>query len=240
MNYSLSNETTTINTTSNNKDACRTLFHKIHLLSDSSINVLIAANILVAISNIVVNSMVMYLIYKTKQYQNSSLRLTLYMSCSDFLVGFISQHMLTIFLFEAHSKLTCITQVIMQYILYIFPHMTGFFVGMVALDRYCRVKYTNRYNEIMTFKRQTIGLIIIAILAILNCMILISGIFTGNWTIALVGIQPVDNTFVLCDVLLYWRAIVLMKEHVKNNTIDLKNFSKSISRLATIYLVLVI
>jgi len=220
--------------------SCRTLFQKIHLLSDTSTNILLISNILVSLTNMIVNSAVITIIYQTKQHQNSSLRLTLYMSISDFFVGCISQQMMTIFLVQSHSKISCEVQVVLQYILYIFPHITGFFVGMVALDRYCRVKFTNRYSEVMTFKRQTIGLIIIVVLAILNCMVLISGIFTGNWIVALVGIQPLDNTFVICDVLLYWRAIVLMKKHVKNNTIDLKNFSKSISRLATIYLVLVI
>ena len=221
-------------------DECRTLFSKMYLLDTTNINILISTNILVSISNVMVNALVILLIYKTKQYQNSSLRLTLYMSISDFMVGLVSQHMMTVFLFKSKDELSCTVQVLMQYILYIFPHITGFFVGLVALDRYCRVKYTHKYPEVMTFKRQTIGLITIIILAILNCMVLISGIFTGNWVIALVGIQPLDNLFVLCDVSLYWRAIVLMKQHVKGNTVDLKMFSKSISRLASIYLVLVI
>ena len=92
----------------------------------------------------------------------------------------------------------------------------------------------------MTFKRQTIGLLVITFLAMLNCMVLISGSFTGNWLIGLLGIHPLDTSFVTWDILLYWRSITMMKEHVKNNTIEMKNFSKSISRLASIYLVLVI
>ena len=221
-------------------EECRTLFHKMHLLDDTKINILIATNILVSIINVLINSLVITLIYKTKQYRNSSLRLTMYMSFSDFMVGLISQHMMTVFLFQAKENLSCTVQVVMQYILYIFPHITGFFVVLVALDRYCRVKYTMKYPEVMTFKRQTFGLITIILLAILNCMVLISGIFTGNWVIALVGVHPLDNIFVLCGVSLYWRAIVLMKKHVKNNTVDLKIFSKPISRLASIYLVLMI
>ena len=226
--------------TTTTRDACKTLFHKMYLLDNSNINTLIATNILVSLSNVMVNSLVILLIYKTKQYRNSSLRLTLYMSISDCMVGLVSQHMMTIFLFNAKENLTCPVQVTLQYILYLFPHITGFFVGLVALDRYCRVKYTNKYPEVMTFKRQTIGLLTIIILAFLNCIVLISGIFTGNWTVALVGIQPLDNIFVMLDVSLYWRAIVIMKKHVENNTVDLKMFNKSISRLASIYLVLVI
>lgn len=226
------NETTTA--------VCRTLYEKMHLLSQSSINTLIAINILVAFSNVIVNSMLIYIMKVTRQYQNSSLRLTMYMSFSDFLVGLVSQQMLTYFLVESYSSISCNMQVLCQYILYIFPHMTGFFVGLVALDRYLRVKYTNRYNEVMTFKRQTLGVVVIGIMAILNCMVLISGVLTGNWTLALLGIQPLDMTFVTCDILLYWRAIMLMKEHVRNKNAEIKNLSKSISKLATIYLVLVI
>ena len=218
---------------------CRTLFEKLHLLSDQQLDILLGTNLFIAVLNAVVNFIVVWLIVITKQYTNTSLRLTMYMSISDFLVGFISQQMLTYFILKARSYISCEIQVLCQYILYIFPHMTGFFVGMVALDRYCRVKYTNRYNEIMTFKRQTIGIIFIAILAILNCMVLISGIFSGNWLVALVGIQPLDMSFVTMDILLYWRSITLMKEHMKNNA-EMKHFSKSISKLASIYLVLVI
>lgn len=219
---------------------CRTLFFNMYMLSDKSLNVLLAVNLLVTAFNLIVNGLLIYIMKVTRQYLNSSLRLTMYMSISDFFVALISQQMMTYYLLKAHSTMSCQRQVLCQYILYLFPHATGFFVGIVALDRYIRVKYTNRYNEVMTFKRQTIGVLVICVLAILNCMVLISGIFTGNWKAALLGVQPLDMTFVTFDIALYWRAIVLMNEHIKNNNEEIKHLSKSISRLATIYLVLVI
>lgn len=219
---------------------CRTLFEKLHLLSDGQINTLLGTNIFVSILNAVINFIVVWLIVVTKQYTNTSLRLTMYMCISDMFVGAISQQMLTLFIVQAGTSISCEIQVLCQYILYLFPHLTGFFVGLVALDRYCRVKYTHKYPDVMTFKRQTIGSIIIIILAALNCMVLISGIFSGNWKVALLGIQPLDMTFVTMDILLYWRSITLMKQHMKNNSTEMKHFSKSISKLATIYLVLVI
>ena len=211
-----------------------------HLLSDSQLNTLLGTNIFFAIVNVIVNVLSIWLIVVTKQYTNMSLRLTLYMSISDLGVAVVSQQVMIYFLVNAHSDISCEIQVFCQYLLYLFPHLTGFFVGLVALDRYCRVKYTHKYPEVMTFKRQTIGLLVITFLAMLNCMVLISGSFTGNWLIGLLGIHPLDTSFVTWDILLYWRSITMMKEHVKNNTIEMKNFSKSISRLASIYLVLVI
>lgn len=225
---------------SNNTVTCRTLFEKMHLLSDTAISVLLSTNIMVAIVNVVVNLVLIALMVATKQYKNMSLRLTMYMSFSDLFVGLVSQHMMTYFLLNARSEINCELQVVLQYVLYLFPHITGFFVGIVALDRYMRVKFTNKYSELMTVKRQTISVVIVVILAMLNCLILISGIFTGNWIVALLGIQPLDSTFLTCDILLYWRSIVLMREHMKANGIDLKHFNRSISKLATIYLVLVI
>lgn len=224
----------------NSTKECRTLFEKLHLLSNTALNVLLATNITVSIVNIAVNMVLIALMRATKQYTNLSLRLTMYMSISDFFVGLFSQQMLTYFIINAHSELSCEMQVMLQYFLYIFPHITGFFVGIVALDRFMRVKYTNKYSDLMTLKRQTISVIVVVILALLNCMILISGIFTGNWEVALLGIQPLDSTFLTCDIILYWRSIVLMKEHMKANSIDMKHFNRSISKLATIYLVLVI
>lgn len=225
-----------------NKDTvvCHTLFHKLHLLSDTSLAVLLSTNILVAIVNMVVNAVLIILIRATKQYTNLSLRLTMYMSITDFFVGAISQQMLTYFIANANSQISCEMQVLLQYILYLFPHITGFFVGIVALDRYVRVKFTNKYSDLMTLKRQTIAVLVVIVLAILNCMILISGIFSGNWEVALLGIQPLDLLFVTSDIFLYWRSIVLMREHMKANSIDMKHFNRSISKLATIYLVLVI
>ena len=229
-----------MNGTANNIQECRTLFEKLHLLSDAQLNTLLGTNIVFAILNVIVNGLSIWLIVVTKQYTNMSLRLTLYMSISDLGVAAISQQMMTYFLVNAHSNISCEVQVFCQYLLYLFPHLTGFFVGLVALDRYCRVKYTNKYPEVMTFKRQTIGLLIIIFSAMLNCLVLISGFFTGNWKIALLGIHPLDTSFVTWDIVLYWRSITMMKHHMKNNSIDMKNFSKSISKLASIYLVLVI
>ena len=130
-------------------------------------SILTIASIIVLIFNLITNMVVITCLIKTKQYVNSSYKLILHLSLSDVGVALFSQPLFIIFL-NYRSILKPCTALIFFDVSLFFPRLSSFTIVLLGIDRYLKIQYPSRYNEMMTPARIRKMLIIIWIIAVVN------------------------------------------------------------------------
>lgn len=127
---------------------CDTMYHgqsNIHLTHVQSVT-LIAINVLLLFSNLLTNSAVIYALIATKHTGKVSTRLILYLSISDCVVGGVVQPLFILILKKGN---TCTFETYLAFISAFIQHLSAYIIILIGYDRFCRMKYLSRYNEVM-------------------------------------------------------------------------------------------
>lgn len=121
---------------------------KVYLDKDQRL-ILIVFDLFIMICNILSNGLVAALIILTRQLKNTSHFLIFFLSVSDMLLGVSVQPMFAIMLYNYSVQTHCTFETVLQFFAILFTHTSAYCIAVIAFDRYCRMKYLNRYAEIM-------------------------------------------------------------------------------------------
>ena len=105
---------------------------------------------------IVLNSTLMYGLYKSKEISKITGKLIFCVSLSDFCIGLILQPMIISSLALFSKVDTCTLEWMVQFLSYYLFHQTGTFALLISIDRYFHMRYLTQYNLHMTTKRSKI------------------------------------------------------------------------------------
>ena len=118
-----------------------------------------APNISIGVINILVNSFLIYSIWRLKKLQTISYKLVVVLSVSDILIGcglLITEPM---FLFAKQDGDIFNVRLVTGIFLYTFCQFSGFMIVAIAIDRFIHMRYSASYSAIVTKRRAVISVI---------------------------------------------------------------------------------
>ena len=151
---------------------CRSYYTAVAYLNGPQSCVLGTLAIISAVVDVAANAAVVFSLVATDQLYNISLRLILCLSISDTCVGLIIMPIFAILLLRPTGHF-CSLELACQFSGALFFYFSEFMVALIAVDRFIRMKYLNRYTEIV--KDHVVHAVLLAIMFI---CVATSGIYT--------------------------------------------------------------
>ena len=187
-----------------------------------------ASFIFTSFLGIAVNSLLVYLVKKTKQHENQSIRLLSYSSAINIMISCIGlAHVLQILY---PSTIPCQLVISINFMKLFSLYSSGYFLALLGLDRYLRVRYLNNYENVFTLTRFHVAVFIYVLIAITLPALTTAinyhhGIFYAKkFTI------PINITTFLVTMILYILSVNKLRCHIKGQ----KHISPTTSGIAKI------
>ena len=213
---------------------CTPTFGTLAMLDQKQSLIFIIANIMVAMLNVVVNAVAIYIIVKTQQIKNQSIKLVFYLSISNIAFGLVEQPIIAAILHHG-TGLGCISMRLMLFVIDLFMYSSTYLTGMLGFDRFIRIRYLNSYSQVYTKFRFRVSLVLLYILVFLQAGL---GAMSRSLGFSAVFITlPVDILVIATVAFLYVRSIFILKQHEQN----VKKLSRSrktvhLTRIASLYI----
>ena len=213
---SLSNITTN-NSKTNNNETCIPIFDNINLIENNIRCALLIAFMIGGCVDILVNSLVIYLIKITKQWRNQSTFLILMVSILDVGTSLVNNTWMSMYIL-LNDQIKCSTKNILNGVSHLFVLATSYMFTIIALDRYFHILFLNDYATKFTPKRFKITLMLWACISGLQ-------VFLG-WFVPYHGVSRKAVSVLPLNFLIFLTTVILFLVSIKR----LKSFqSESIS-----------
>lgn len=128
---------------------CTTTYSAKVYLDQNQRHILIAFDFLIMVGNLLLNGLAASLIIITKQLNNPSFYLIFFLSVSDMILAVSVQPLFAIMLFRFSEKTHCHFEMVAQFVAILLTHTSAYTIAVIAYDRYCRMKYLNKYGDRM-------------------------------------------------------------------------------------------
>ena len=119
-------------------------------------------NVIIMVGNVILNTLVIYILTKTKQLSNVVCKVILILSMSDLLAGAVAQNLFLVVLYSPSCSINLATRTISTFS----TNFSGYTTAILGVDRFVRIKYFTKVKTILTSKF-TLTLISMAFLAAL-------------------------------------------------------------------------
>ena len=117
-------------------------------IEDKALHSFIALYGLCGCFGLLANAFVIFIIKTTRQLQNQSIKLLMYLSCVDFYSSIIA--LIRIPLFIHAKRLSCAGIGWMYFFTLVSIYSTNYLFALTGLDRFLRIKYLDEYNTKFT------------------------------------------------------------------------------------------
>ena len=121
-------------------------------------------NLIIMVGNIIANSLVIYILIKTKQLYFASCKLIFMLSLSDILTGVLAQNLL----FAVINGSSCFINLISRVTSIFFTNVSGYTIAIMGIDRFIRIKFSTNVKGIVTTKFILISISMIFLAALIN------------------------------------------------------------------------
>lgn len=195
-------------------------------------------NVLVSIVVILINCGTIYIMKKTKLLASQSIQLTLLlyiMDIGDATIGTLAG-LLSLWL---NRHLTCVLKFSLNFFLDFFINSTTYCITLISIDRYIHIKYSTEYSSIFTRKRFKMGIALGMLFTFLQTVG--AGVMSYMFSMQTGKLLMKACGFVLmfANCLIYVRSRAILNAFERRGE-RLSANAKTITRIATIYLLLTI
>ena len=174
---------------------------------------LVAVMAVTMVLNFLTNSAVIYALVAVKQLANMSMRLILFLSISDWCLGVFGIPLFIVLLSTFSDNRECNFDSAVEFFVILFAHISAYIIGLIGYDRYFRMKYLNRYSEVIKDWKVYVALLITMFLSFAHALIQIIGIHHNFYKqITMVGIV-IDLALVAFMLLPYALTVRVVKKH---------------------------
>ena len=223
------------NSSTNSSYACKTSYSgKIHLLQSQK-DVLISLMAVTMILNISANSGVMYALITTKQLNNLSMHLIFFLCVSDSCLAGFGQPLFIVMLANYSNSYYCNFDTIVEFFVYLFCHISAYLIGLIGYDRFFRMKYLNRYSEVVKAWKLHVAMVITVFLSLVQTSTQVIGVKLHIYRkVKMAGIF-VDFIKLLLMIFPYILTMRVVKHHMRNavNRRMLSKVDKTITSIAS-------
>lgn len=222
---------------------CKTSFYPPRDYHNTKDIFLLILNTIIALLNLTLNLLVIYIITKTRQYKNKSVTLVLILSCSDVITAIVCQPLIVYVLYiSTFYTLSCTLSIIVQLVFYFSPYFSVFIIAFIVYDRYARITHTHRYDKFMTRRKFLFGLFVVVSATSIQDGIITMATLEKSTKLGGLAVLPLNILTLFFEI--YFYAKTIHKLHRYRNECKQKNFKtsaeNSFTRLAAAYLLMIV
>lgn len=193
-------------------------------MSEKELIPFLTMNAMIAISNVTINSLLIFAIKKLKKYKTISYKFIICLSISDISVGILQLvYIILRSLMKFYDTAMVNTmELCMETLFYLPTPFSGVMILIIAVDRYIHMKYLLKYNEIMTKRRARM---IVCMNIIFQCITAVSlllsslkGYYSIQQPVLVVGYILIMTAIVV----LYFGAYRSIKRRTRNSSIGVE------------------
>ena len=129
-------------------------------LTLSHLVILTVINVIVMVGNVVLNTLVMYILTKTNQLSNITCKVILTLSMSDLVTGAVAQNLFLAVLYRPSCSINLVTRTISTFS----TNFSGYTTAILGVDRFVRIKYFTKVKTILTSRFTLISMAFLAAL----------------------------------------------------------------------------
>ena len=198
---------------------CSVVIVEISLLSQNQRIILTVFNTLLMLKNIVANSLVLYILIKTKQIRNITCKLIFAVSVSETMQRIFVQNLYTGFLF----KNLCSAVSVFLFISIFFLHVSVYTIAVLGIDRYLRIKQPVKFKVVWKTKTVFALISIATFNSLLQAIMSIIGLLVEIQYIISTIYYLIDGSFLVAVIVLQLLTIRTSNAVHKDSTIDAAN-----------------
>ena len=195
-------------------------------LTLSHLVILTVINVIVMVGNVVLNTLVMYILTKTNQLSNITCKVILTLSMSDLVTAAVAQILFLAVLYSPSCSINLVTRTISTFS----TNFSGYTTAILGVDRFVRIKYFTKVKTILT-SRFILTLISMAFLAALfnavgvpmGLLLMKENLFAS---VALVLAVTVVTSVTLLQVLVIRTSNAVSNESIDNSQVVNKKINK--------------
>ena len=148
-------------------------FDTIHAsyLTYSQLAVLTVINLIVMVGNVTTNSLVIFVLIKTKQFNNVASKLIFMLCISDLLLGAVGQNFYFVVLYDTNCLMKLMTRVFSIF----FLNLSSYTIAIMGVDRFVRIKFYKKVRVILTTRFMAIAVSIACSAALINAVMNVIG-----------------------------------------------------------------
>ena len=135
--------------------------------------ILTVLNLLISAGTVISNSLVIFLLIKTKQIFKVSCKLIFHLSISDLSITLLVQNLFLAVLFETD----CIVKIASQFLSGFLVRLSAYTTGLTGIDRFIRIKYKITFRSILTSKSVMFMLLLVWFFEICDVYAVVSVVF---------------------------------------------------------------
>ena len=207
-------------------DFCFSYSINVTYLTLSHLVILTVINVIVMVGNVVLNTLVMYILTKTNQLSNITCKVILTLSMSDLVTGAVAQNLFLAVLYRPSCSINLVTRTISTFS----TNFSGYTTAILGVDRFVRIKYFTKVKTILT-SRFILTLISMAFLAALfnavgvpmGLLLMKENLFAS---VALVLAVTVVTSVTLLQVLVIRTSNAVSNESIDNSQVVNKKINK--------------
>ena len=167
---------------------CCKFLIEISILSQSQLVIITVINVILMAGNITINTLVIYILTKTKQIGNITCKLIFVLSVLNITIGLFSQNLLTIALYGNN----CLFETAYRIISELLFHISMYLIAIIGIDRYLRIKYYMTFKVIWTPRVVSILISIGFAIAISQAIVANLGFLIGREHMAIIIYYATD------------------------------------------------
>lgn len=167
---------------------CCKFLTEISILSQSQLVIITVINVILMAGNITINTLVIYILTKTKQIGNITCKLIFVLSVLNITIGLFSQNLLTIALYGNN----CLFETAYRIISELLFHISMYLIAIIGIDRYLRIKYYMTFKVIWTPRVVSILISIGFAIAISQAIVANLGFLIGREHMAIIIYYATD------------------------------------------------
>lgn len=196
-------------------DFCFSYSINVTYLTLSHLVILTVINVIVMVGNVVLNTLVIYILTKTNQLSNITCKVILTLSMSDLVTGAVAQILFLAVLYSPSCSINLVTRTISTFS----TNFSGYTTAILGVDRFVRIKYFTKVKTILT-SRFILTLISMAFLAALfNAVGVPMGLLLMKENI-FVSVALALAVIVVTSVTLLQVLVIRTSNAVSNESID--------------------
>ena len=203
-----------INTSvTNRSNVCDSLYSGKQFLTHIHINILISSNVILMVCNVAANSAVIYMLVSKKLLKKLSMKLILYLSISDCIVAAFTQPLFILMLARFSIRLNCTFDIIAQFVIVFTKHISGYIIALIGYDRYCKMKYLNRYPEVVRSWKVHGAVLTVILLSFLQGVAYAVGTYLDVFEVVYLIAVSTDVCVIICVFVAYILTVGIVKKH---------------------------
>ena len=184
------------------------------------------------VANIIINMLIIYILLKTRQNENSACKLFFMLSVSDLMTGLFCQNLQTTILYKKHWLLLDTYAFIASFLVHLSMHT----IALIGIYRYLRIK---RYANFKT-TRTALGFVSLDIfLSLAQTIMTLIGLLSGKENIFIPSYLVINGVMISGIKFLQILAIrTSVAVYDESTTVGSENTKKKITKLSTQILLL--